>query len=126
MVTQNRCSGAAARGVSLISAALLGVLGVGQGGYAAVVAQNGLQDVTLQCRLHAGPWSTCTMRIERIGEHWWLDINGEVLEFRHDGRGLITVKSSSGRVQQVQGHWDQASSALCWDGICTLGAVPLD
>lgn len=93
---------------------------------AAVMAQSGIEAIALQCQLQGGPWRPCRMRIESIGEHWWLDVGHQVLEFRHDGRGLTTVKQGAGPLKTVESRWDQASSALCWDGICTLGAIPLD
>lgn len=107
-------------------AALLALLAMVQLWAPSARSQHPIETIPLQCRLAAGPWQRCTMRIERVGEHWWLELPGERLEFRHNGSGQITVQRESGSVQQVQGRWDQASAALCWDGICALGSIPLD
>lgn len=93
---------------------------------APAAAQAALEEIQLQCRLNNEAWRQCRMRIEQVGEHWWLDVGEQVLEFRHDGRGQITLQRNNGPEQLVEGRWDQASAALCWDGICALGSIPLD
>ncbi len=81
--------------------------------------------VPLQCRLAAGPWRSCNMRVERLGEHWWLELGGRLIEFRHDGHGGLTMRWPGGPWRPVASRW-QADGCLCWDGICTRGAIPLD
>lgn len=84
------------------------------------------QTVPLECRLGGGDWGRCTMRVERIGEHWWIRAGEERIEFRHDGRGGITMRREPARTwQAVSASWT-ADAALCWDGVCARGAIPLD
>ncbi len=99
----------------LLLAALLGVL--------PVQAQ---QVVRLECRLDAGVWQQCTMRVERIGEHWWIRTAEARIEFRHDGQGGVAMRREPGQ------HWRQVATtwatdaSLCWDGVCARGEIPLD
>jgi hypothetical protein len=65
------------------------------------------------------------MRVERLGEHWWLELGGRLIEFRHDGHGGVTMRWSGGPWQPVNSRW-QPDGCLCWDGICARGAIPLD
>lgn len=84
------------------------------------------QHVPLECRVDTGSWARCTMRVERIGEHWWIQSGGQRIEFRHDGRGAITMRrSQTSAWQTVSANW-MADAVLCWDGICARGAIPLD
>ena len=81
--------------------------------------------VPLECRIGEGGWSPCTMTIQRFGEHWWLQVGTQRLEFRSDGRGSITVSGGNGVRRSVQPVWREPGS-LCWDGICAKGDLPLD
>ena len=81
--------------------------------------------VPLECRLGMGTWSPCTMTIQRFGEHWWLQVGQQRLEFRSDGRGSITVTENGGPSRSVLPVWSD-QQALCWDGICAKGDLPLD
>jgi len=81
--------------------------------------------VPLECRLGAGAWKPCTMTIQRFGEHWWLQVGQQRLEFRSDGRGSITMTDIGGRSRAVLPVWN-APQVLCWDGICAKGELPLD
>ena len=81
--------------------------------------------VPLQCRLASGPWRNCNMRVERLGEHWWLELGGRLIEFRHDGHGGVTMRWPGGPWRPATSRW-QADGCLCWDGICARGAIPLD
>jgi len=65
------------------------------------------------------------MRVERLGEHWWLELGGRLIEFRHDGHGGLTMRWHGGPWRPVKSRW-QADGCLCWDGICACGAIPLD
>jgi hypothetical protein len=81
--------------------------------------------VPLRCRIQGGSWQPCRMTIERIGEHWWLEVGNERLEFRSDGRGQVTLNDGKGQARQVVPAWSE-EQALCWDGVCSLGSFPLD
>jgi hypothetical protein len=81
--------------------------------------------VPLQCRLAAGPWRSCNMRVDRLGEHWWLELGGRLIEFRHDGHGGLKMRWPGGPWRPATSRW-QADGCLCWDGICARGAIPLD
>ena len=88
------------------------------------LAQENLQ-VPLDCQLQGAAWRPCTLTIERMGEHWWLLVDGQRLDFRSDGRGSVTLSDASGRSRAVQPVWT-AQQALCWDGVCARGDLPLD
>jgi len=81
--------------------------------------------VPLQCRLAAGAWQNCTMRVDRLGEHWGLELGRRRIEFRHDGHGGMAMRWPGGPWQPVNSRWNSDGS-LCWDGICARGAIPLD
>jgi hypothetical protein len=81
--------------------------------------------VALQCRLGGGTWQPCQMQVERVGSHWWLLIGGQRLEFRHDGRGQVTMQQGNGDWRQVDSRWGEDAS-LCWNGVCAKGNIPLD
>lgn len=81
--------------------------------------------VPLECRIGSAPWSPCTMTIQRFGEHWWLQVGAQRLEFRSDGRGSITMRDGSGSQRAVHPIWREPRS-LCWDGVCAKGDLPLD
>lgn len=81
--------------------------------------------IALECRLADGPWQPCTMTIVQIGEHWWLQVGRQHLEFRSDGRGSVQLRSRGGVARMVQPVWAQ-DQALCWDGVCARGELPLD
>jgi len=100
--------------------ALSALLGHG----AAAGAQAGLS-VPLHCRIGEGQWTPCTMTVQRIGEHWWLQVGQQRFEFRSDGRGSTTVGDGAGAIRAVQPVWREPR-ALCWDGICAKGDLPLD
>jgi hypothetical protein len=100
--------------------ALSALLGHG----AAAGAQAGLT-VPLDCRIGDGQWTPCTMTVQRIGELWWLQVGPQRFEFRSDGRGSTTLGDGAGTIRAVQPVW-QGPRALCWDGICAKGELPLD
>lgn len=82
--------------------------------------------VPLECSLDAGAWTLCTMQVESIGQHWWITSGSQRIEFRHDGRGGITMRRANDTGwRAVTANWT-ADSALCWDGVCARGAIPLD
>ncbi len=79
----------------------------------------------VECQLAQGPWQPCTLTIEQVGEHWWLQVGSQTLVFRSNGRGEITLRDPAGITKTVQPVWT-AQRALCWDGVCTKGDFPLD
>ena len=81
--------------------------------------------VPLECQLESGGWHPCTMTVERIGEHWWLQVGQRRFDFRHDGQGRIELKEASGPPREVSPSWTR-EQALCWDRVCTKGNLPLD
>ena len=98
------------------------LLGLLIGGLPALAEQR----VPLECSLDAGEWTLCTMQVERIGEHWWITTADQRIEFRHDGRGGITMRRNRATGwQAVTANWT-SDAALCWDGVCARGAIPLD
>ena len=81
--------------------------------------------VPLECQLDQGSWQPCMLTVEQMGEHWWLQIGGQRLDFRSDGRGSVTLSAGGGSHRAVQPVWT-AQHALCWDGVCTKCDLPLD
>jgi hypothetical protein len=65
------------------------------------------------------------MEVVQMGSHWTLVVGEQRLEFRHDGRGAVTLHSGAGPWRMVTSRWEKQSD-LCWDGICARGAIPLD
>ncbi|MFZ9288586.1 MAG: hypothetical protein ACO24E_08290 [Vulcanococcus sp.] len=45
------------------------------------------------------------MTIQRAGEHWWLDVGQQRLEFRSDGRGQISLIEPTGVRRVVSPRW---------------------
>jgi len=81
--------------------------------------------VGLECRLGNQPWQPCRMEVEQVGVQWTLVIGGQRLQFRHDGRGGVTLSSGGGTLRAVTGRWEPVGE-LCWDGVCARGDLPLD
>lgn len=81
--------------------------------------------IPLECRLGKGAWQPCQMEVLAIGQHWFLVVGSRRLEFRHDGRGSLTMHGSGEGWRPVNSRWEQPQD-LCWDGICARGAIPLD
>jgi len=65
------------------------------------------------------------MTIVQLGEHWWLQVGQQRLEFRSDGRGSISLRGGRDAPRAVQPVWG-TDQALCWDGVCAKGNLPLD
>lgn len=84
-----------------------------------------VQRVPLRCRLADGPWLPCVMTVEAVGERWRLRFDNTQLSFRHDGKGVVEMKQPAGSWQAVKARWSE-DQALCWDGICAQGDIPLD
>jgi len=83
------------------------------------------QAIPLECRLEQGPWQTCRMEVVSIGSEWALVVGGQRWEFRHDGRGRVTMRQGEGSWRPVSSRWEDRTS-LCWDGVCARGEIPLD
>ena len=83
------------------------------------------QAIPLECRLEQGPWQTCRMEVVSIGSQWSLVVGGQRWEFRHDGRGSVTMRHGAGSWRPVSSRWEDSNS-LCWDGVCARGDIPLD
>jgi hypothetical protein len=83
------------------------------------------EPVLLHCRLGDGPWQACQMRVADLGLSWQLLVNGERIDFRHDGKGNMRMQRARGSWVPVQAHWN-AEAALCWNGVCARGDLPLD
>lgn len=81
--------------------------------------------VPLRCRLEGGPWQDCRMTVEGLGERWSLLVGSERLSFEHDGRGRVRMQRGSRDWRPVEAQWT-ADAALCWDGVCAKGEIPLD
>jgi hypothetical protein len=116
-----RLSGPGRRGaIGLLTAWLL---------LAAAAAPVGAQEpapvrIPLECRFGEGPWQACQMQVEQLGAHWFLLIGERRIEFRHDGRGAVTMQEQ-GQSRPVTSRWLEDRS-LCWDGTCARGDIPLD
>jgi hypothetical protein len=99
---------------------LAGQEGVGGG------SKPGLAEpVELQCRLGDGPWQNCQMRVVALGLSWQLLLDGEQIGFQHDGKGNVRMQRAKGSWEPVQANWN-AEAALCWNGVCARGDLPLD
>jgi hypothetical protein len=90
------------------------------------------EPIALRCRDRQGPWRDCQMLVEAVGERWSLILDGQRIEFRHDGRGSVTMQRPSPSQPAstppwipVEARWSE-EPALCWDGICAQGDLPLD
>ena len=84
-----------------------------------------VQRVPLRCRLAEGPWRPCVMTVEAVGERWKLRVDNTQLSFRHDGKGVVEMQRPAGIWKVVNARWNE-DQALCWDGICAQGDIPLD
>ncbi|SBO42310.1 hypothetical protein [Cyanobium sp. NIES-981] len=97
---------------------------------AAAAATPLAEPIQLRCRDRNGPWADCHLQVEEIGRRWRLLLDGQSIEFRHDGRGSVTMqRHRTGEPATtwvpVEPRWSE-EQALCWDGICAQGDLPLD
>ncbi len=79
----------------------------------------------VRCRMSPGPWRSCQMEVQEVGQRWELLIGGERIRFHHDGHGTVRMQRQRHPWQVVEPRWN-ADSALCWDGVCAQGDFPLD
>jgi hypothetical protein len=123
---RNRIGPAAAGSRLALLAAVLAALALSQ---PLVAAQNrpqaALEPLPLDCRLASGPWQPCQMGIVQLGRLWWLQVGDNRFGFRHDGLGRVEMRRDAGGWQPVEPSWSE-DQALCWDGICARGDIPLD
>jgi hypothetical protein len=83
------------------------------------------QTIPLECWVGQGPWQACRMEVVAIGSQWALVVGSQRWDFRHDGRGKVTMQQGTGSWRPVSSRWDDQNK-LCWDGICARGDIPLD
>jgi len=88
-------------------------------------AQQGPHAVPLQCRLEQQNWRPCSMVVEQVGQHWYLVLDNQRLEFRHDGDGRIHMLRPGDGWRTVESAWDPNGN-LCWGAVCAKGDIPLD
>lgn len=65
------------------------------------------------------------MEVVIIGSQWALVVGRQRWEFRHDGRGSVTMQHGADSWRPVSSRWEDRNS-LCWDGVCARGDIPLD
>ena len=100
---------------------LLGLFGLLQ----SVAATELVSDAPLRCRLGNGPWQPCRMVVQADGLGWELTIGQQRIGFRHDARGSVSMRKGPSPWKSVEARW-MGDAALCWDGVCAQGAIPLD
>lgn len=90
------------------------------------------QSVPLRCRVGDGPWQGCAMEVDQPGARWTLVLGQRRIGFRHDGSGTVRMQDPAPQ-SGVNGHgWIPvetswiAGPALCWNGVCAQGDIPLD
>jgi hypothetical protein len=111
--------------MAFMSLGLLAAVAMAASTLAAAQAQTAPVLIPLQCRLGTGLWQDCRMQVEEMGGHWWLLIGSQRVEFRHDGRGSVTMQQDNSGWRAVSSRW-QEDTSLCWDGVCAKGEIPLD
>ena len=80
----------------------------------------------LQCRQGQQGWMRCQLNQPRPGEHWFLSIGDERIEFRHDGSGRMRMRHGRDEAWvSVEPRWS-ADQSLCWGDVCARGELPLD
>jgi hypothetical protein len=112
------------RASGLLLLPLLLVAALGAGLERAIAGGLGDAEIPVECRLGAGPWQPCRLRVEEVGAHWFLLVGDRRIEFRHDGSGTVTM-GEGGQARPVTSRWLEDRS-LCWDGTCARGDIPLD
>ncbi len=90
-----------------------------------VAIRAGPESIPLRCRMDGGPWQDCRMRVDQPGTLWSLKMRDDLIMFRHDGSGQIKMQRPRANWVNVEARWT-ADAALCWDGICAKGEIPLD
>ena len=88
-------------------------------------AQAGSYAVPLQCRIDTAPWRSCLMVVQQVGRQWYLELDSQRIEFRHDGDGHIRMLRKATGWRQVESYGD-GEGGLCWGEVCAKGDIPLD
>ena len=55
---------------------------------------------------------------------WTIELGQRRIDFRNDGSGTVQMLDSTGWLP-VETSWI-AGPALCWNGLCAQGDIPLD
>ena len=80
----------------------------------------------LQCRRGEQQWTACRMRQPSPGEHWFLEMGRQRVEFRHDGSGRMRMRFSDDAPWiVVEPRWTSERN-LCWGSVCARGDISLD
>ncbi len=80
----------------------------------------------LQCRRGEQQWTACRMRQPSPGEHWFLEMGRQRIEFRHDGSGRMRMRfSDDAPWVVVEPRWTSERN-LCWGSVCARGDISLD
>ena len=75
------------------------------------------------------------MEVEQPGVRWTLVLGKRRIAFRHDGSGTVQMWDPAQTAAEAPGEaraWRPvettwiAGPALCWNGVCAQGDVPLD
>lgn len=90
-----------------------------------VRAQQGPHAIPLLCRLKQQDWRPCSMVVDKVGQHWYLQLEDQRFEFRHNGDGRIQMVRPGDGWHTVESDWD-AEGNLCWGQVCAKGDIPLD
>lgn len=68
--------------------------------------------------------------MQEVGRRWWIEVAGQRLQFRHDESGSVSMLEGKDQWVPVETRWiadrPGLDPALCWDGVCALGEIPLD
>lgn len=65
------------------------------------------------------------MEVEQPGERWTVVVGKRRIGFRHDGSGTVQMEDPARGWMPVDTFWI-TGPALCWNGVCAKGDLPLD
>ena len=73
-------------------------------------------------------WQPCAMVVEAggglISIRWTIVLGPRRIDFRQDGSGMVQMRASAAWLP-VETTWIDGP-ALCWNGVCAQGDIPLD